>query len=211
MTTKLQTSQGGTGTSGYLADYALKTSASGAIISSDVTAQELEFLSGVTSNVQDQLNSKLETAPVDSVNGQTGVVVLDADDISDAATVNKFTNAADISKLAGIEAGAEVNNISDTDATDLTDGGNTTLHNHDSRYYTESETDTLLSAKQDTLISASNIKTINGNSILGSGNLDISGGGGVSDGDKGQIVVSNSGATWKVKTSVLITQNLLFR
>jgi len=45
-------------------------------------------------------------APVDSVNGETGVVVLDADDISDAATTNKYTNAADISKLAGIESGA---------------------------------------------------------------------------------------------------------
>jgi hypothetical protein len=43
---------------------------------------------------------------VDSVNAQTGVVVLDADDIDDTATTNKFTNAAGISKLAGIEAGA---------------------------------------------------------------------------------------------------------
>ncbi len=34
------------------------------------------------------------------------------------------------SKLAGIEAGAEVNNISDANATDLTDGGATTLHKH---------------------------------------------------------------------------------
>ncbi len=84
---------------------------------------------------------------VDSVNSQTGVVVLDADDISDAGTTNKYTTAADISKLAGIEALAEVNNISDVNATDLTDGGDTTLHTHDGRYYTEGETDTLLSGK----------------------------------------------------------------
>ena len=37
---------------------------------------------------------------------------------------------ADATKLAGIEAGAEVNNISDANATDLTDGGTTTLHSH---------------------------------------------------------------------------------
>jgi len=43
---------------------------------------------------------------VNSVNSQQGVVVLDADDISDAATTNKFTTAGDISKLAGIESGA---------------------------------------------------------------------------------------------------------
>lgn len=38
--------------------------------------------------------------------------------------------AGDAAKLAGIEAGAEVNNISDVNATDLTDGGATTLHSH---------------------------------------------------------------------------------
>jgi hypothetical protein len=46
---------------------------------------------------------------VDSVNGETGVVVLDADDIDDSSTAHKFTSSADISKLAGIEIGAEVN------------------------------------------------------------------------------------------------------
>lgn len=47
-----------------------------------------------------------EVNVVDSVNTQTGAVVLDADDISDAATTNKFTTASDISKLAGIESNA---------------------------------------------------------------------------------------------------------
>jgi hypothetical protein len=36
----------------------------------------------------------------------------------------------DAAKLAGIEAGAQVNNISNANATDLTDGGSTTLHTH---------------------------------------------------------------------------------
>lgn len=43
---------------------------------------------------------------VNSVNSQQGVVVLDADDVSDAATTNKYTTAGEISKLAGIETGA---------------------------------------------------------------------------------------------------------
>jgi len=55
------------------------------------------------------VDASIPSVPVDSVNGQTGTVVLDADDISDATTTNKFTTASDISKLAGIEAGAEVN------------------------------------------------------------------------------------------------------
>lgn len=37
---------------------------------------------------------------VDSVNAQVGVVVLDADDISDTVTVKKFVTASDITKLA---------------------------------------------------------------------------------------------------------------
>ena len=50
-------------------------------------------------------------------------------------------------------------------------------HNHDDRYYTESEIDTALNGKQATLISGTNIKTINNTSLLGSGNINIQGGG----------------------------------
>ena len=66
----------------------------------------------------DGIEAGAEVNTVDSVNSQTGVVVLDADDISDAATTNKFTTAADISKLAGIEAGADV-----TDTANVTAAG----------------------------------------------------------------------------------------
>jgi hypothetical protein len=59
-----------------------------------------------------------EANAVDSVNSQTGAVVLDADDIDDTSTTNKFTTAADASKLAGIEAGADV-----TDATNVAAAG----------------------------------------------------------------------------------------
>jgi len=48
------------------------------------------------------------TGDVDSVNGQTGVVVLDADDIDDTATTNKFVTSTDItnlSNLSGINSG----------------------------------------------------------------------------------------------------------
>lgn len=65
------------------------------------------------------------------------------------ATTASFTTT-DESKLDGIEAGAEVNNISDINATDLTDGGETGLHIHDLRYYTETETDAFLAGKSDT-------------------------------------------------------------
>lgn len=51
-------------------------------------------------------SAQAEGDSVTSVNGQQGAVVLDADDISDASTTNKYTTAADITKLAGIEDNA---------------------------------------------------------------------------------------------------------
>lgn len=48
-------------------------------------------------------------------------------------------------------------------------------------FYTETETDTLLNAKQDALVSGTNIKTVNGNSLLGSGDVVIGGTGTIDD------------------------------
>ena len=62
---------------------------------------------------------------------------------------NDYTTA-EKNKLAWIEAWAEVNNISDVNATDLTDWWDTTLHTHNWIYYTETEVNSLLSWKQDT-------------------------------------------------------------
>lgn len=61
----------------------------------------------------------------------TKVGKLNADNVVDGTT-NKVYTATEKSKLAGIEDGAEVNNISDANATDLTDNGDSTLHFHSS-------------------------------------------------------------------------------
>lgn len=71
------------------------------------------------SNRAEVLIDNLETAapsPVDSVNGQTGVVVLDADDIASGVT-NRYMTAAEKSKLSGIEAGAQVNDVTSVNGT----------------------------------------------------------------------------------------------
>jgi hypothetical protein len=57
-----------------------------------------------------------DTNLVTSVNTQTGAVVLDADDIDDTLTTNKFTSSTDISKLAGIEAGADITDTTNVEA-----------------------------------------------------------------------------------------------
>ena len=51
------------------------------------------------------------TDAVLSVNGLTGAVTLDPDDLDDTSTTHKFTTSGDISKLSGIESGAEVNTV----------------------------------------------------------------------------------------------------
>jgi len=58
---------------------------------------------------------------------------LDAAEVKSLYESNADTNAytdAEKSKLGGIESGAEVNNISDINAGDLTDSGDSTLHYH---------------------------------------------------------------------------------
>lgn len=58
-------------------DRVLISNSSGKVAVSNVTSTELGYLDGVTSNVQTQLDKKLEKAPVTSVNGQTGDVIID--------------------------------------------------------------------------------------------------------------------------------------
>ncbi len=63
------------------ASHALVSDANGKVAVSTVTSTELGYLDGVTSNVQTQLDKKLETAPVQSVNNKTGAVQLNASDV----------------------------------------------------------------------------------------------------------------------------------
>ena len=66
-------------------------------------------------------------APVQSVNTATGAVVLDADDIDDSSTTNKFVTAADITNLdnlSGTNTGDQdlSSYLQSVSAGDLTDG-----------------------------------------------------------------------------------------
>lgn len=103
------------------------------------------------------LNKPISTATQNALD-------LKVDKVSGKQLSQEDYTTTEKNKLSGIEAGAEVNNISDVNATDLTDGWDTTLHTHDSRYYTESETDALLSTKaNDTTV----VKLTWNQSILG--------------------------------------------
>lgn len=122
-------------------------------------ADDLDNLKVVTA----QSIADLAPTVVDSVNGKTGVVVINPDDLSDAATTNKFTTASDIAKLAGIEASADV-----TDATNVI----SSLSGATITSATVAADDKVLI--QDTNDS-NNLKQVTAQSIanLASGNLDL--------------------------------------
>ena len=84
LTSKQDTVVGGASTiteDNLTASRALVSNSSGKVTVSTVTSTELGYLDGVTSNVQTQLNKKLEKAPVTSVNSKTGAVQLNATDV----------------------------------------------------------------------------------------------------------------------------------
>lgn len=99
-----------------------------------------DVTSGTTKKV---LASKIATA-------------INADDIDDTSTTKKFTSQADIDKLSGIETGAEVNNISDSDSSSLTGGTDTNLHFHSSDRDRNNHTGTQLMS---TISDAGNLAT----------------------------------------------------
>jgi len=68
----------------------------------DVTSTEFDYLNGVTSAIQTQLNSKQAT-------------ITDSDDIAEGST-NLFFTTAERSKLSGIEASADVTDATNVDA-----------------------------------------------------------------------------------------------
>ena len=95
LTTALQSKQdkitGGASTitdDNLAANRALVSNGSGKVAVSNVTNTELGYLDGVTSNIQTQLNKKLESVPVTSVNAKTGAVVLSASDVGAVSTAN---------------------------------------------------------------------------------------------------------------------------
>jgi hypothetical protein len=126
------------------------------------------------------------TGGVSSVNGETGSVILDANDVgatpsshigsggsqhADATTTTSgFFTPSEKIKLSGISSGATANQ---TDSYLLSRAN----HTGTQAQSTITNLTTDLASKQATLVSGTNIKTINGASILGSGDIVISGGG----------------------------------
>ena len=121
-----------------VADRALISNSSGKVAVSNVTSTELGYLDGVTSNVQTQLNKKLEKAPVTSVNNKTGAVQLNASDVGalpDTTVIPSKTSQLDndsgfitdipiasVAQLGGIKVGAGLS-VTENGVLSATGGG----------------------------------------------------------------------------------------
>lgn len=122
------------------------------------------------SGVSSQLNNKLSSSDLKTVNGQSlvgsgDITITPGSDVTvDDALSTTSTNPVQNKIVAG-----EIANLQ-YQITETADD----LFNY---YYTKTSTDDLLSAKQERLESGTNIKTINGQTILGNGDITISGGG----------------------------------
>lgn len=119
-------------------DRALISNSSGKVAVSNVTSTELGYLDGVTSNVQTQLDKKLEKAPVISVNNKTGAVQLNASDVGalpDTTVIPSKTSQLDndsgfisdipiasATQLGGIKVGAGLS-VSQEGTLSVTGGG----------------------------------------------------------------------------------------
>ena len=131
--------------------------------SNDYTLTEKTKLSGIESNANYYVHpSSHQTGMITESSALTNL------ETSENATQHEINLAIDNKINSSVEWSDIQNKPSDYPPS---------THNHDDRYYTESEVDTALNNKQDTLVSGTSIKTINNTSLLGSGNISIGGGG----------------------------------
>ena len=119
-----------------------------------------------------------EGGAVNSVNGQTGDVVLTASNVgaySKAQTDNLLIEKANTDDLEALEG--EVDTLT-TSVGNLQSKADENAEKIGDLDVEMGEVKTSLNGKQSTLVSGTNIKTINGESVLGSGNIVIEGGSG---------------------------------
>lgn len=148
-----------------------------------------ELDSTSTNPVQNKVITNALDGKANSSHEHTTSDITDFPVLSDVATSGSYDDLTDKpsipTKTSDLTNDGDGTNVfvKDNDAR-LSDARTPLSHNHDDRYYTENETDTLLSIKQDNLVSGTNIKTINNQSILGSGDISIGGGGSVTVDDQ---------------------------
>lgn len=124
----------------------LNTSVNTSLDLADSSLQSWDNISELVNNSWYTTNTGTVTSV--AISGSDWIEIDSGSPVTTTWTIALWVNKTAMLTHLNVEDWAEANNISDVNATDLTDWGNTTLHTHDSRYYTETEVDTLLGLKE---------------------------------------------------------------
>lgn len=143
-----------TSTGSLTANRALQTDGSSTITSSTVLASELAFLSGATSNIQTQINTKAPSASPTL----TGTVTVNGTEVIAAANELRFNNAAN-TFYVGFKGGNAV--ASTTFTLPLADGANRTVLTTDGAGNLSFTDPTAFSARYSTLGTTHNVAVPN--------------------------------------------------
>lgn len=144
--------------------------------SANTTATEAKKTADAIKTTADEAKTTAETANATAETAKTTAETAQATADANTETIKKlsFVGKETVATLTDLPRPGEENKIYY-----VTDIKGYYIYNGEAyRSIDATAAITLLDAKQDTLVSGTNIKTVNGNSLLGSGNIEISGGGG---------------------------------